>query len=327
MGQRRRFRPIGRAVSRAGSWPIPLRLATRCADLWIGRRRHPDAVALSAVAGKRPVVLVTGGSTGIGLALARRFAQAGHAVALVGRDEGRLTEAATGIAREFGVPAVPLAQDIQAAGAPASLAQRLAQDGAYIDVLVNSAGIGLSGAFAVDDVDKLDALIATNIAALTRLTRHVLPGMLARGRGGILSLSSLGAYTPGPYQAAYYASKSYVLALSEAIAHETSGRGVRVCAVAPGPVNTRFHAEMQAEGTPYRLLLPPMSPQAVARSAYRGFCLGRRVVVPGPIAPLLMLGARALPHPLLVPITGLLLRRPGGPAQPPAADDATAPRP
>ena len=80
--------------------------------------------------------------------------------------------------------------------------------------------------------------------ALTQLTRHFLPGMRVRGRGGILNLASIGGYAPGPNQAAYYASKAYVLSLTEAIAAETAGEGVRVCALAPGPVNTRFHERM-----------------------------------------------------------------------------------
>ena len=90
--------------------------------------------------------------------------------------------------------------------------------------------------------------------ALTQLTRHFLPGMRVRGRGGILNLASLGGYAPGPNQAAYYASKAYVLSLTEAIAAETAGEGVRVCALAPGPVNTRFHARMGAENAFYRYL-------------------------------------------------------------------------
>ena len=83
--------------------------------------------------------------------------------------------------------------------------------------------------------------------ALTQLTRHYLPGMRLRGRGGILNLASLGGYTPGPYQAAYYASKAYVISLTEAIAAETAGEGVRVCALAPGPVNTAWHERAGAE--------------------------------------------------------------------------------
>ena len=116
---------------------------------------------------------------------------------------------------------------------------------------------------------------------MTRLTRTALPDMIARQRGGILNVASLGAYVPGPNQAAYYASKSYVVSLTEAIASEASGQGVRVSALAPGPVDTRFHHDMGADRSLYRLVLPSMTPDRVARSAYRGFMFGQRVIVPG----------------------------------------------
>ena len=105
--------------------------------------------------------------------------------------------------------------------------------------------------------------------------------MKARGAGGILNVASLGGYAPGPYQAAYYASKAYVLSLTEALAAEAAGSGVRICVVAPGPVETRFHAKMGGEGAFYRSFIRAQTPKAVAASAYRGFMLGRRVVVPG----------------------------------------------
>ena len=100
-------------------------------------------------------------------------------------------------------------------------------------------------------------LIDLNVRALTHLTHHFLPGMRVRGRGGILNLASIGGYAPGPNQAAYYASKAYVLSLTEAIAAETAGEGVRVCALAPGPVNTRLHESMGAENAFYRCFVPP----------------------------------------------------------------------
>jgi short-subunit dehydrogenase len=132
--------------------------------------------------------------------------------------------------------------------------------------------------------------------------------MRVRGRGGILNVASLGSYVPGPNQAAYYASKAYVLSLSEAIAAETAGEGVRVCALAPGPVNTAFHARMGAERALYRAFVPPASAEAVARAGYLGFVLGWRVTIPGVFNPLLALATRILPHRIVIPVVGLLLR-------------------
>jgi hypothetical protein len=172
--------------------------------------------------------------------------------------------------------------------------------------------MGLAGPFDAQAPEAILRLIDTNMRALTALTRYYLPGMRIRGRGGILNLASIGAYAPGPYQSAYYASKSYVLALSEAIAAEVAGEGVRVCALAPGPVNTAFHARMGAEQSLYRYLVPPASADSVARAGYAGYLLGWRVVVPGILNPFLALAMRIMPHRILIPIIGWLVK-PRGP--------------
>ena len=138
--------------------------------------------------------------------------------------------------------------------------------------------------------------------------RHFLPGMRARGRGGVLNLASLGGYVPGPYQAAYYASKAYVISLSEAVAAETAGEGVRISALAPGPVNTDFHRKMRSDTSFYRYLVPPTSADAVAAAGYHGFAFGWRVIVPGVLNPILALAMRLLPHRIVIPIVGWLLK-------------------
>jgi short-subunit dehydrogenase len=109
----------------------------------------------------------------------------------------------------------------------------------------------------------------------------------------------------------YYASKAYVLSFSEAIAAETAGEGVRVTALAPGPVNTRFHARMGAEKALYRYLVAPSSAESVARAGYLGFALGLRVVVPGLMNPFLAVAMRVMPHRIIVPIVALLLKQRG----------------
>ena len=151
-------------------------------------------------------------------------------------------------------------------------------------------------------------MIDLNVAALTRLMHHALPGMLARGRGGILNVASLGGLVPGPYQAAYYASKAYVISLTEAVGSEAAGQGVRLTALAPGPVDTGFHAAMGSEFSFYRQLILPLSPEGTANAAYRGYVLGCHLVVPGLINKVLALALRILPHTLLLPFVGWLLR-------------------
>jgi uncharacterized protein len=275
-------------------------------DAWRRRWWRPDRQALAAYAGLRPMVVVTGGSEGIGYELAQRFARDGHHVMLVARRAEPLQDAADRIRAALKVEAVAVPADVTAPGAIDAIDAALAARGAYADVLVNSAGIGLAGPFHANSPDDLARLIDLNVRALTQLTRHYLPGMRLRGRGGVLNLASLGGYTPGPYQAAYYASKAYVISLTEAIAVETAGEGVRVCALAPGPVKTAWHDRAGAGNALYRYLLPA-SASAVARAGYLGYLLGLRVVVPGLLNPFLALALKFMPHRIMVPIMAWLL--------------------
>jgi short-subunit dehydrogenase len=275
---------------------------------WRRRWWRADPTALAAYAELSPMVVVTGGSEGIGYELALRFALAGNDVMLVARRDAPLQEAARRIAAEARVKAIAQPADVATADAIPAIEAALAEHRAYCDVLVNSAGIGLAGPFRAHAPDDVLRMIDTNIRALSELTRHFLPAMRTRGRGGILNLASLGAYTPGPNQAAYYASKAYVLSLTEAIAAETAGEGVRVCALAPGPVSTAFHARMGAERAFYRAFVQPASARYVARVGYLGFVLGLRVTIPGLINPFLALAMRVMPHRILIPIVGWLLK-------------------
>lgn len=272
-----------------------------------------DAEALRRVEGLAPAVLVTGASRGIGRALADRFARAGHTVVLVARGADALAEAASAISRDRGVKVVPIALDITETGAPALLEDELRRRGLYADVLVNNAGVGLAGHFHEHTDTDIASLIAVNISATTQLMHHLLPGMLGRGRGGILNVASLGGMVPGPYQAAYYASKAYVISVTEAVAYEVRGRGVRIAVVAPGPVNTGFHRDMGAEGALYRTILPALSSEAVAGSGYRWFMLGRTKIVPGLLPALAALALKILPNIVTVPLVGLLLVKPSHP--------------
>ena len=280
-------------------------------DIWLCRYWTADPVALARLGEARPAIVITGASEGIGLALAERFAGAGQPMLLIARQPELLAAAATRIAERTRLQTIPLALDITAPDAADIIAATLASHGLYADILVNNAGIGLGGPFISHEVGDITRLIDLNVRALTVLMRRVVPDMCVRGRGGILNIASLGGYAAGPNQAAYYASKAYVVSLTRAVAWETRGLGVRVAVVAPGPVETRFHAKMGADTAFYRYLLRGMSAAAVAGSAWRGFRWGHRVILPGLATPVLALAMKLSPGILTLPIIGLLLQRRG----------------
>ena len=274
---------------------------------WHRRWWRPDPIALAAFASLKPAVVITGASEGIGLAFAGVFVRAGRDVLMIARDGERLRAASASLRNPRG-KIDTLALDITAPDALHQIDTALTSIGAYADILVNSAGIGLAGRFETPAASSIDALVALNVGALTALCRHVLPAQLVRGRGGIINLASVGGYMPGPEQAVYYASKAYVISLSEALAAETAGRGVHVMAVAPGPVETAFHAKMGSNTALYRFFLPALSADQVAVSGLRGFNFGLRVVVPGLLNKVIVLSLRVIPHRLITPLIAVLLR-------------------
>lgn len=260
-----------------------------------------------------PLVVVTGASEGIGRAIAERFACLGHDLVLVARGEPALRLAADAIVAAHSVRAIALPLDITQPGAPDRIAEAAHGAGGFVDVLVNNAGFGLSGPFDQAEAGEIAGLLDLNVKAMTLLTHRFLPEMRIRRRGGIINVASLAGYTPGPWQAAYYASKAYVISLSEALAAEVAADNVRVTVVAPGPVETRFHAKMNAEESFYRLL-PAPSARSIAWRAVAGYRCRLRLVVPDVWSLATFPFLRFLPHRLLVPIVGWLLkpRRPGG---------------
>ncbi|MDH4983285.1 SDR family oxidoreductase [Hyphomicrobium sp. D-2] len=284
-------------------------MLVRLVDRWLSRNATPENGALEAVAHLKPMVVVTGGSRGIGLELGRRFAKAGRAVALIARDAATLELQAAAIKRDCHVHCAVIAQDITEADAAERIEASLTADGYYVDVLINCAGIGLAGPFVSHTEAQIDELLRVNVMALTNLTRHTLPQMLARGRGGIMNVASVGGLVPGPNQAAYYASKAYVVSLTRALATENAGRGVRIMALAPGPVDTGFHQAMGAELSFYRQLLVALSARQTARAGYRAYLAGCHLFVPGITGKFLQVALWIIPHAVLLPIIGWLLRR------------------
>ena len=250
----------------------------------------------------RPLALVTGASSGIGLELATLLASDGYDLVLVARRRERLEQIANGLHSEFGVAATVLPRDLADPDGARDVARELDARGQAVDVLVNDAGFGVSGFFAETPLERELAMIRVNVVALTELTKAVLPRMLARRRGRILNVASTAAFQPGPLMAVYYATKAYVLSFSEALANEVAGSGVTVTALCPGPTVTEFQTAAGVEGTRLFHSLLVSDARTVARAGYRGMRRGKRVVIPGFGNRLLVVAERATPRRMVTAI-------------------------
>lgn len=239
--------------------------------------------------------LVTGASGGIGLELARVFAENGHDLVLVARTVERLEALARELEARHRIRARALAADLTDPEAPARIEAAL-EGGTTIDALVNNAGFGLLGPFATTDLAAERDMIQVNVTALVELTKRFLPGMIQRRRGRILNVASTAAFQPGPLMSVYYASKAFVLHFTEALATELDGTGVTATALCPGPTATGFQSAARMGRIP--LVRGPMMMDAatVARVGYAGLRRGRRVVVPGLLNALLVQGVRFAPR-------------------------------
>ncbi|MDX2266371.1 MAG: SDR family NAD(P)-dependent oxidoreductase [Hyphomicrobiales bacterium] len=259
--------------------------------------------------GRAPVVIVTGATEGIGYELALRFAREGLDVMLVARSPGNVEEARQRIAeasgrRTFGVPA-----DLATEAGIDAVDAALNAHGLYGFILVNNAGVGYGGEFEAQGGAALRRMIDLNITALSELTRRRLPDMIRAGGGGVLNVGSLAGFFPGPYQAAYYASKAYVRSLSNALAEEMRGKDVRVSVAAPGPVSTKFHQKAGVRNANYLKFPGAISAHRTARGAYLGFWLRLTVIVPGTLPFIASIFSRAIPTPVITPFIGWLLKK------------------
>jgi short-subunit dehydrogenase len=229
----------------------------------------------------RPVAVITGGSSGIGLELAKLFARDGFDLVLVARTPTTLEQAAAELRRGSSGSVTTICADLATAGAVDQIIAELTSSGARVEALVNNAGFGAEGPFAIMPPDDVLGMLQVNVVALTLLTQRILPDMVRRGSGKILNVASTAAFQPGPRMAVYYASKSYVLSFSEALSEELRGTGVVVSALCPGPTSTNFQQRANIERSGLVNMGFTMSAPAVARIGYVGLQRRQRVVVPG----------------------------------------------
>jgi len=289
-------RKLALALAAAGTLALLLR-----------RRRRPRLPARLS-GGARPRALITGASSGIGAEFARQLAAQGYNLVLCARREERLRALAGELAQAHGVTADTLVADLAKPEGIEAAAQYIAGL-ADLEILVNNAGFGTEGRFARADAGRESDMVSVHMAAPVRLSRAALPGMLARGRGAIINVSSVAASFPLPGNVLYSSSKAFLNAFSRALHVEVDGTGVRVQALCPGFTITEFHDPL---GRFERRRIPAflwMQAEDVVAQSLAALWDGPVVFVPGRLYPLIAaLGRLPFLDPVLRIGTRLVLR-------------------
>jgi len=249
--------------------------------------------------------LITGASSGIGAAFARKFAALGRNVFLVARSEDKLITICNELGRMSGIRAQYFALDLTQPDAPARLFEETTKRGLEIDMLVNNAGFGSMGYF-----DKLDAareveMIQLNVTALVDLTYRFLLPMRGRKQGTIINVASTAGFQPVPFMATYAATKAFVLSFSEALSEENRRFGVHVMALCPGVTETNFFEAAKMDRPPIR---GSQTPEEVVETAVRGLNRRKSVTISGWPNRLTVFAERFFPRSIVLKIAGKALR-------------------
>ncbi|WP_454784608.1 SDR family NAD(P)-dependent oxidoreductase [Legionella sp. WA2024007413] len=253
------------------------------------------------------MTLITGASRGIGRSLAFEFASQGHYLILTARNQRLLEELAFQIKEKYPVEVTIIPLDLSALKSPAALVKQIETLNIEVDCLVINAGIGYLGDFSSMDEKYLNEMIQLNMAALTKLTYYFVKKFIHKGRGKILQVASTAAFQPGPFMAMYYASKSYVVFFSRALAYELKGTGVTISILCPGPTQSDFFKKAGMENSFLaRGLIGVKSTEYVAKAAYRGLKQNKLFIIPGIINKMLAYSAKLIPDALSTRITAFL---------------------
>ncbi len=241
--------------------------------------------------------LITGASSGIGFEMTQILAESGWNVIIVGRNIDGLEQLRVRIEEKYHYASVyVLEADLSKDGAAQKLYKDVKDIGVDVDFLVNCAGLGDFGPFAECDLKKQETQIHVNDLALTALTRLFLPGVIERGEGRILNVSSIAAFQPGPLMSVYYASKAYVQSFTEALAVELKKTGVKVSVLCPGPTDTPFlKLAGQTEQNMFKKSAC-VTPRKVAEYGLKKAMKNKVVIVVGFVPKLMMFAERLLPR-------------------------------
>lgn len=242
----------------------------------------------------KKTALITGGASGLGLELALLFAKDGYNLILVDINAEKLEATKRNIENSFSVSVKILAKDLSQINISSEIMSEIGD--VEIDALVNNAGFGCFGAFHEVEWERQSEMLNLHVLTTTHLTKLVVEGMVKRGSGKILNLSSLAAFQPGPLMSLYYATKGYILSFSEAIANELKGTGVTVTALCPGPTKTSFQQVVASNSSENKITFNMASAQAVAAYGYKSMMKGKCVAIPGGINKILGTLPRFIPR-------------------------------
>lgn len=249
--------------------------------------------------------LITGASSGIGAAFARKLAALGRNVLLVARSEDKLIALCNELGRQTSIRAQYLALDLTKPEARRELFEETKKRGFEIDMLINNAGFGSMGDFAKFDLDRELEMIELNVTALVELTHHFLSPMRERGQGTIINVASTAAFQPVPYMATYAATKAFVLSFSESLWDENRSHGIHVMALCPGVTETNFFEASEMDRPPLRTV---QTPEEVVETALRALPRKKSVVISGWANWFLVEAERFLPRSAVTKVTGNALR-------------------
>ena len=255
----------------------------------------------------QPAIVVTGASSGLGAEFAKLAAREGGKVVLVARSVHDMEALAADI-DPAGGSCVILGIDLAAPDAGEVIARELEAKGIYCDILINNAGFGLFGEAVQLDREAQFGIIDVNVRAATDLMLRFLPDMVARRRGHVLNVGSVASFAPGPRMAVYFASKAYLLSLSQAVKQEVRNSGVTVTCLCPGPVRTPFLARAGAERSALFKGLHRLDADEVARAGWDAMKAGRALCVPGIGNKITVMATRFLPRAAVLAIVGRMQR-------------------
>ncbi|HEY6672366.1 MAG TPA: SDR family oxidoreductase [Solirubrobacterales bacterium] len=244
--------------------------------------------------------LITGASSGIGDQFARQLARRGYELILVARRKDRLEQLAEQVASSAHVIECDLASEAD------KLAGNVEKLGADVHLLVNNAGFGLRGHFLELDAEREAEMVRVNCEAVVRLTHAFAPGMVERGRGGVITVASTAGMQPLPYETTYAASKAFAISFMEALSMELRGTGVRALVVNPGPVKTEWQAVAGYDENT-RTMPGMISAEQCVADALRAYDRGKRSMIPGRLFPWMM-RATISPKPIKLRVTERIYR-------------------